>query len=145
MNGIELLKRLRVLCPYTRGLVLSSYEREEEIFQAVSAGAVGYMGKDALPGDILKGIVTVASGGQVFPDYLRASIERRRLKKSLTPREREVLELVAKGLTNKEIAKILGVSQFTVRNQLRSLSTKLEASDRTEVARVAIEQGIILV
>ena len=145
MNGIELLKRLRVLCPYTRGLVLSSYEREEEIFQAVSAGAAGYMGKDTLPNDILKGIVTVASGGQVFPEYLLESIERRRLRKSLTPREREVLELVAKGLTNKEIAKILSVSQFTVRNQLRSLSTKLEASDRTEVARVAIEQGIIFV
>ena len=81
----------------------------------------------------------------MFPEYLLESIERRRLRKNLTPREREVLELVAKGLTNKEIAKILSVSQFTVRNQLRSLSTKLEASDRTEVARVAIEQGIILV
>ena len=144
MNGIELLKRLRILCPHARGLVLSSYEMEEEIFQAVSAGAVGYMGKDTLPNDILKGIVTIASGGQVFPAYLLESIERRRLKKSLTPREREVLELVAKGLTNKEIAKILSVSQFTVRNQLRGLSAKLEATDRTEVARVAIEQGIII-
>src|ERR1035441_3387107 len=64
MNGIELLKRLRVLCPHARGLVLSSYEMEEEIFQAVSAGAVGYMGKDTLPNDIFKGIVTIASGGQ---------------------------------------------------------------------------------
>lgn len=144
MNGIELLKRLRVVCPSARGIVLSSYELEEEIFQAVSAGAVGYMGKDTLPSDILKGIVTVASGGQVFPAYLLESFERRRLKKSLTPSEREVLELVAKGLTNKEVAKILSVSQFTVRNQLRSLSIKLEATDRTEVARVAIEQGIII-
>ena len=144
MNGIELLKRLRVLCPHARGLVLSSYELEEEIFQAVSAGAVGFMGKDTLPSDILKGIETIASGGQVFPAHLLKSIERRRLKKSLTPCERDVLELVAKGLTNKEIANILSVSQFTVRNQLRSLSTKLEATDRTEVARVAIEQGIII-
>jgi len=145
MNGIELLKRLRILCPHARGLVLSSYELEEEIFQAVSAGAVGYLGKDALPSDILKGVLTVASGGQLFPAYLLESIERRRLKKDLTPRERKVLEFVAKGLTNKEIAKILNVSQFTVRNQLRSLSTKLEATDRTEVARVAIEQGLIIV
>ena len=102
------------------------------------------MGKDALPSEILKGIETIASGGQVFPAHLLKSIERRRLKKSLTPCERDVLELVAKGLTNKEIANILSVSQFTVRNQLRSLSTKLEATDRTEVARVAIEQGIII-
>jgi DNA-binding NarL/FixJ family response regulator len=144
MNGIELLKRLSVLCPRTRGLVLSSYELEEEIFQAVSAGAVGYMGKDTLPSDLLKGIAIVASGGQVFPAYLLESIEQRRLRKSLTPREREVLELVAKGLTNKEIAKILSISQFTVRNQLRRLSTKLDATDRTEVARVAIEQGVII-
>jgi DNA-binding NarL/FixJ family response regulator len=144
MNGIELLRRMRILSPHARGLVLSSYELEEEIFQAVSAGAAGYMSKDTLPSDILKGIATIASGGQVFPAYLLERIEQRRFKKGLTPRERQVLELVAKGLTNKEIAKILSVSQFTVRNQLRSLSTKLDASDRTEVARVAIEQGIIV-
>jgi two-component system NarL family response regulator len=145
MNGIELLKRMQTISPRAKGLVLSSYELEEEIFQAVAAGAAGYMSKDALPSDILKGIATVHAGGKMFPPELLRSLEQRRQKRGLTPRELEVLELVAKGLTNKEIGDVLGLSQFTVRNQLRHLSAKLEASDRTEVARVAIEQGIIVI
>lgn len=145
MNGVELLRRLKSIDSHCKGLILSSYQFEEEIFQAVTAGAAGYISKDTLPDEILRQIHVAHAGGRLFSPELLERVEQRRKRRSLSSRELEILEMVAKGLTNKEIAGVLGLSQFTVRNQLRSLSGKLEASDRTEAARIAIEQGIILV
>jgi DNA-binding NarL/FixJ family response regulator len=145
MNGVELLRRLKTVSPQCKGLILSSYHFEEEIFQAVMAGASGYISKDALPDEILRQIHAAYAGEQLFSPELLQRVEQRSKRRSLSSREMEILEMVAKGLTNKEIAGVLGSSQFTVRNQLRSLSAKLDASDRTEAARIAIEQGIILV
>lgn len=143
INGVELLRQMQRY-PNTKGIVLSSYELEEEVFQARTAGAMGYISKDLMPSEILEAILSVYTGKTVFPAYLLDRIAERERRKGLTPSELRVLQFVAKGLSNKEIAQQLGVSQFTVRNQLRSLSTKLEAKDRTQVARIAIEQGIII-
>ena len=145
MNGVELLRRLKRLDPHCKGLILSSYQLEEEVYQAVSAGAAGYISKDALPDEILHQIQAAHAGESLFSPELLERVEHRRKRRNLSLRELEILEMLAKGLTNKEIANVLGISQFTVRNQVSSLSTKLEASDRTEAARVAIEQGLILI
>lgn len=144
MNGIDVLRALGRVAPHCKGLILSSYQLEEEIYQAAVAGAAGYLCKDALPAQILDQIALAHTGKNLFPAYLLARFEARKKKRNLTPRELQILNMVAKGLTNKEIAHVLNVSQFTVRNQISSFSAKLEVSDRTEAARVAIEQGIIL-
>jgi DNA-binding NarL/FixJ family response regulator len=143
MGGVEVLRRLKEKSPRCRGVILSTYELDEEIFQAFEAGACGYLSKDALPGHISKGIELAHAGKLIFSNQMMERIEQRRQRRSLTARELSVLEMVAKGLTNKEIAGASGVSQFTVRNQLSSISSKLDVCDRTEAARVAIEQGII--
>jgi DNA-binding NarL/FixJ family response regulator len=143
MGGVEVLKRLKQKAPACRGLILSTYELDEEIFQAFEAGARGYLSKDALPDHISKSIELAHAGKLIFSSQMMERIEQRRQRRNLTARELSVLEMVAKGLTNKEIAGASGVSQFTVRNQLSSISSKLDVCDRTEAARVAIEQGII--
>jgi DNA-binding NarL/FixJ family response regulator len=145
MSGIELLRRLKQKAPACKGLVLSTYELDEEIFQAVEAGAAGYLSKNALPGAILKSIELAHSGKLIFSSHMLERIEQRRHRKNLTFRELQVLEMVAKGLTNKEIAGASGLSPYTIRNQISSISNKLDVCDRTEAARVAIEQGIIRV
>ena len=108
------------------------------------AGAAGYISKDTSPDEIFRQIHSAHAGARLFSPELMERVEQRRNRRSLCSRELQILEMVAKGLTNKEIAAILGLSQFTVRNQLRDLSNKLDASDRPEAARIAIEQGFSL-
>lgn len=142
MTGLELLWQLNRNQVPCKALVMSSLEVEEEILESIEAGAVGYLSKSSSPTDILKAILSAAAGERMFPTYISAGLDRR-TRKSLTPRELEVLNLVSKGLSNKEVGHVLGLSQFTVRNQLKRICTKLDASDRTEAATTAMERGMI--
>ncbi len=142
-SGIQTLKEVREVAPLTRSIVLSSFEYDEEIYDAVKAGAQGYLHKESRAEDILKAIHAVHAGKRAFPRRIADRLSNNQMSAGLSPREREILELVSKGLTNKEVAKTLQLSQFTVRNHMNHITEKLEVSDRTEAIFVAIQTGII--
>jgi DNA-binding NarL/FixJ family response regulator len=145
MSGIDVLHALHELdsAPYV--LILSSFDYEEDIYRAAKAGASGYLMKDATRAQIVDAIHTVASGQLHFPKGIAERIQEREGRTGLSPREKDVLQMIAKGLTNKEIAHVLLISQFTVRNHVNHILEKLEASDRTEAVSIAMQQGVISV
>ena len=145
ISGIETIRHLRRIAPDIRVIVLSSFEFDEEIHQAVEAGASGYLVKDMACEDIVRGIREVHAGNLYFPPRIAQHLADKKRRANLSPREREILELVAKGFTNKEIAAALSISQFAVRNHINHLTSKLEVSDRTEAAFFAIQTGILII
>jgi two-component system NarL family response regulator len=144
-SGVQTLERLQTVAPNVRAVVLSSFECDEEIYAAVRAGACGYLHKDAPVEEIVRAIQSVHNGHQSFPRRIMERLSSDKMTAGLSARERQVLELVAKGLTNKEAANTLQISQFTVRNHLNHITEKLEVSDRTEAIFIAIQTGIITV
>jgi DNA-binding NarL/FixJ family response regulator len=144
MSGIETLRALQKLTCPPKAIILSSFEPDEEILRAVETGAQGYLRKDTSSSEIFEAIYAVHSGASYLPPWIVARVSERRLRSRLSPRELEILEMVAKGLTNKEIGRVTGVSPFTVRNHVRHIMAKLEAGDRTEAATVAIQEGILM-
>lgn len=143
INGVDLLNLVKTYENRPKAIILSSYEYEEEIYQAVKAGARGYLSKNALREEIVAAIEEVVAGGTYFPQRIIQWIEEREARSSLSAREIEVLEMVSKGLTNKEIAQVLQISHYTVRNHINHITAKLQVADRTEAATVALRQGII--
>lgn len=143
INGIDLLNFLKTRGSHSKAIILSSYEYEEEIYQAVKAGARGYLSKNATREEIVVAIEEVVAGGTYFPERILQWIEERDGRSSLSAREVEILEMVSRGLTNKEIAGALKISHFTVRNHLNHITAKLQVADRTEAATIALRQGII--
>jgi DNA-binding NarL/FixJ family response regulator len=143
VNGIDLLNFLKTSDNQPKVIILSSYEYEEEIYQAVKAGARGYLSKNATREEIVAAIEEVIAGGTYFPERIVQWIEKREGRSSLSLREIEILEMVSRGLTNKEIAGALQISHYTVRNHLNHITAKLQVADRTEAATMALRQGII--
>ena len=144
IGGVETLLALQKLACPPNTIVLSSFEPDEHICRAVEAGAMGYLRKDIACSEIIDAVHAVCSGHSYFPEWIKERIAERRLQPSLSPRELEILEMVAKGLTNKEIGRAIRVSHFTVRNHVRHIIAKLEVGDRTEATTVAIQQGILM-
>lgn len=143
IGGIDFLSMLQKIAAPPAVLILSSYAYEEEIYRAVKAGARGYLSKDATGAQIMEAINTVNAGGKYFSAEIAQRLTERESHSSLSSREMEVLEMVSKGLTNKEIAHVLQISQYTVRNHINKISSKLEVGDRTEAVTVALQQGIL--
>jgi DNA-binding NarL/FixJ family response regulator len=142
-SGLELLPSILSLEQAPKVLVLSSFDYEEEIYRAAKAGAQGYLLKDSTRSQIIGAIRSVARGQLHFPKGIAERIMERESRTGLSPREQHVLTMLAKGLTNKEIARVLVISQFTVRNHVNHILEKLEASDRTEAVSIALQLGII--
>lgn len=147
MGGLEALPELRTASPASRVLILTSSTTDEAVLPAVRAGASGFLLKDAAPADLARAVTTVAAGGS----WLAPSAARRVLDEvttpgpapealpALTPREREVLLLIADGLANKTIADQLFVSPKTVKTHVSSILMKLGVTDRTQAALWAAE------
>lgn len=125
-------------------LVLSSYANEEEVYQALQAGACGYVLKDAGRDELVGAIRKVHAGGQWIQPSLRPILAGREDRTELTSRELEVLRLMVRGLTNREIAKVLGNSENTVRNHTIRIFAKLYVSDRAEAVSAALQRGIVV-
>jgi len=143
--GLDLIPRL-LQCPSPpRVVILSSFDYEEEIYRAAKAGARGYLLKDSTRAQIVEALRRVAGGRQHFPKGFSERIAEREARIGLSPREHDVLIMVSKGLTNKEIGRALLISQFTVRNHVNHILEKLDAGDRTEAVSIAMQQGVILV
>lgn len=145
MNGIDLLRavKARKMSSPPRMIVLTSYETDEDIYRAVEAGVHGYLLKDASEGEMVEAIRGVFAGKRYFPPAIAARLADRMNRTSLTPREHQILKMLAKGLTNKEIGRVLGISENTARNHVNSIIEKLDVSDRTEAVATAIHQGLI--
>ena len=143
MDGIQTLQALRSFPDPPRVLVLTNFESDEDVYRAVSAGAQGYLLKNTTQREMIEAITAVASGGQYFPPHISARITHRRSRAHLTVRELEILDLLSKGLTNKQIGCALNISDNTARNHVNKILEKLDVRDRTEAIAVAFRQGLL--
>jgi len=143
MNGVDTLHAMNRAKTSTRAIILTSFETDEDIYRAVQAGAHGYLMKDAPQADMIAAIKAVSCGKRYFPPHIAERLAERMMRTNLTGRELEVLQMLACGLTNKEIGRALDISGNTVRNHVNSIIEKLEVSDRTEAATTAIHRGLI--
>jgi two-component system NarL family response regulator len=145
MSGVETLLAMKRAAHDARVIILTSFETDEDIYRAVQAGAQGYLLKDTSLREMVEAIRTVHAGKRYIPRDIAARLAERMMRTDLTPREIEILKLVSKGPTNKEIGRALGISENTVKNHVNSIIEKLEVSDRTEAATTAIQRGLISV
>jgi len=143
MSGVEVIHALRAACCESRILVLTNYQLDEDIFNAIEAGALGYLLKSASQEEVIEAIKAVSQGKRRIPATLAVRLAEHMGRSALSSREQEVLELVVDGLTNKEIARALGISDITARNHVISLLSKLNAKDRTEAATTALRRGLV--
>jgi two-component system, NarL family, response regulator len=143
MNGIETLQALRSLPNPPRVLVLTNFETDEDVYRAVRAGAQGYLVKSTTQQEMIEAIKTVASGRRYFPAQIASRLAQRMSRSNLTAREREILEMMSKGLTNKQIGSALDISANTARNHVNNIIEKLDVADRTEAVTTAIQQGLL--
>lgn len=142
-SGVELLPAIVARKNPPRVIILSSFDYEEEIYRAAKAGACGYLMKDVTRDQLVQAIHAVASGHLHFPKTIAERIAERDGRNGLSPREQDVLLMISKGLTNKEIGQVLFISQFTVRNHVKHILDKLGATDRTEAVSIALQHGVI--
>jgi NarL family two-component system response regulator LiaR len=152
MNGVEATRQIRAKYPGVKILVLTTYDDDEWVFDAIQAGASGYLLKDTPRDEVIKAVKGTVSG----KTYVDPSVAGKVLEQvsshqtqpttlitgKLTEREIEVLRLIAKGLSNKDISGQLFLSEGTVRNHVSAILAKLGVSDRTQAAVIAIQHGL---
>ena len=143
ISGIEVISRILGEKPYARVLVISSSEGDVDIHRALSAGAMGYVLKGMPREALLQAIRRVHRGEKAIPPEVAAAVAGHLTDDPLTPREIEVLTVVATGARNKEIAATLGISEETVKMHIKSIISKLGAEDRTGAVTMAIKRGVI--
>jgi len=143
LNGVGVIKELRGLDASARVIVHTTYDTDEEIYQAVRAGAKGYLLKDAPLEELLDSIRKVHAGETCIPPALGAKLVSRMSGEALTSREIDVLKLLARGRSNKEIGADLFISETTVKSHMRSIFGKLDVMSRTEAIAAANRRGLI--
>jgi DNA-binding NarL/FixJ family response regulator len=153
LNGLEATRRIMQANPQAKILILSMHENEEYVRQVFASGAMGYILKDAAVRELLGAIRAIYRGEVVLSpaitrlvveDYLRwGDLQMNHLDSGLSPREREVLQLIAEGYTNSEIAGILSISIKTVQSHRTNLMRKLDLHDRGDLIKYAIQKKII--
>lgn len=138
VDGVEATRRALAIRPEAKVVMLTSFDEPEHVNAALDAGAVGYVLKDAPPEEIVQAVMAAGRGEAPFsPRAARALLQRRAQKRTgddLTPRERQVLELVGQGLANKQISRKLGIREKTVKAHLTSVFQRIGVSDRTSAA-----------
>lgn len=147
VDGVEATRQIIAANPATRVVVLTSFSDRERILDAIDAGASGYLLKDTEPDQLLAAIRAAARGeAPLHPKAARAVLDargHRRPPLELTPRERDVLVLVGRGLLNKQIARRLGIAEKTVKTHLTSIFQRLGVTDRTQAALWAERNGLL--
>ena len=157
LDGIAATRELASAAPSVRVLILTTFEQDDYIFGALRAGASGFLVKRTRPETLIAAVHTIAAGDSLLsPSVTRRVIDRMAQQPTpdltdqtrldeLTPREREVLGLLARGLSNREIAKALVVEESTIRTHVKRILTKLELRDRIQIVIFAYENGLISV
>ncbi len=143
LGGIEAVAAIRAQFPDARLICLSTYGGDEDIRRALHAGAASYLTKDVLHDDLLKAVRAVATGQTYLPAQVTAALRAQVPGPILSARELEVLELIVKGLANKQIAYVLSIAEHTVKNHVKSILDKLDVEDRTQAATAAIQRGVV--
>lgn len=145
LDGVGVTKAVRTAHPDVAVLIITTFDHDVDIVRAVEAGAAGYLLKDAMPEEIVAAIRAAAAGETVLsPQLTQRVVESMRVgHRPLSDREREVLELVADGLSNDEIAKALFISRATVKTHLGHLFAKLDADSRTGAVATARKLGLL--
>ena len=142
-SGIDATITLRKDHPAARVIIISSYDGEEDIYRSFQAGAQGYLLKNVLSEELFRAIKLVQNGERYTPPHIARSLSGHNPQSDLTPREMEVLQLLIKGLSNKEIGEVLGCTENTAKFHIKNILVKLEVNDRTEAATAAFHRGIL--
>lgn len=142
-DGIDAIKQLIKRDPDTKVLVLTTFDNEEDVFSALEAGARGYILKDTTREEIIEAVRQVHAGNRFLPPAIAARLADRMIRPGLTPRELDVLRLVSRGRTNKEIAAAMFISDETVKSHMKGLFQKLGVHDRAEAIAVALQRGLL--
>jgi two-component system, NarL family, response regulator LiaR len=146
VDGVEAIRRIARQRPRTRVIALTSFLDDDKVFPAVRAGAAGYLLKDVEPPELVKAIRTVHAGEALLHPAVAARLmdevaaQPRSAADNLTPRQREVVQLIARGFSNKRIALELGIAEKTVKAHVSSILGKLGLTDRTQVALHAVRE-----
>jgi DNA-binding NarL/FixJ family response regulator len=148
LNGVEATKAICARWPQARIVILTTFDRDDYVFDAVRAGAAGFLMKD-VPADDLFDTVRRVHAGEVFIQpriasrVLRAALHPGEILEPLSDRERDVLVMIAQGIPNKEISTRLSIAEGTVKNHVSNILSKLQAQNRTQAADIARKHGII--
>ena len=143
MDGVAAIKAIKTEFPDARILALTTYEGDVDIHRALEAGARGYLIKDMVLTEVLTAIRAVHRGERVIPLAVAAKLAEFTPRSDLTHREVEVLQLVARGLSNRDVAGVIGRTDETVKVHLKNIFTKLGVADRTEAVTLALSRGIL--
>jgi DNA-binding NarL/FixJ family response regulator len=143
MSGLDAIRAIRAENDQARVIVLTVYDGDEDIHRALRAGATTYLLKNTLSDDLVRVVREVSAGGSPVPADVATRLADHTKNASLTSREVEVIELIADGKRNKEIAASLGIKNDTVEAHLRNIYWKLRVNDRTAAVTVALRRGFI--
>ena len=151
LDGVAALEQIRAANPAARVIILTAYDEDERIVSAIVAGAQGYMLKGAPREDIFRAIRIVHAGGSLLQPLIASKLRQHLSEQAdklgaavdLTPREIEVLQLIAQGKSNKQIAAELVITERTCKFHVSSILSKLEASNRTEAVKIAAQRGLV--
>jgi two-component system, NarL family, response regulator len=143
LDGIAATRAIVAAHPDAHVVALTSYEGDADIYRALDAGACGYLIKDMVGSDVVGAIRTAAAGRRVVPPSVAGRLAEFTPRVDLTPREVEVLRLTAKGLRNRDIARVIGRTEETVKVHLKNIMAKLDVEDRTEAVTLGLQRGII--
>jgi DNA-binding NarL/FixJ family response regulator len=143
MGGVEAIRTLRREFPDSRVIVLTTYDGDEDIYRALEAGAQAYLLKDMLCDEILAAIRAVHAGQRRIPAAVGTRLAERMAGMNLSEREQQVLDLVAAGKSNKEIAAALEITEATVKGHMTNILGKLGVTDRTQAVITALRRGLV--
>lgn len=143
MSGVEAAQAIRAEFPHARMIALTTYGGDEDIRRALAAGVQAYLTKDVLHDELLKAIRAVHGGQTYLPAGVAAALAAQMPRPDLSAREVQVLELIVRGLANKQIAYSLNIAEHTVKNHVKNILSKLGVQDRTQAATAAIQRGIV--
>jgi DNA-binding NarL/FixJ family response regulator len=143
MSGVDAAKAIRAEFPDAHMIALTTYGGDEDIRRALAAGIQAYLTKDVLHDELLKAIRAVHAGQKYLPTAVAAALTAQMPRPDLSAREVQVLELIVRGLANKQIAYSLNIAEHTVKNHVKNILSKLGVQDRTQAATAAIQRGIV--
>jgi len=143
MSGFDAVSTIRSEAPNARVVALSTYGGDEDIHRAFLAGVQSYLTKDVLHDELIQAIRAVHLGQKYLPAPIAAALAAQLPRPDLSVRELEVLNLIVRGFSNKQLAHTLGIAEHTVKNHVKSILSKLDVDDRTQAATAAIQRGII--